>query len=406
MQTVGGRYVVDGRLGEGAMGQVYRVRHLSLNKPFALKVIAPAFANDTDARARFNHEAKLASEISHANIVSIVDFGEDPHFGAYMVMELVDGEPLFDEGSAPLSVRRALDVLAQVADALDHLHKRGIVHGDVKAENISIASEVDGAHGARRRRVVRLLDFGLAQVMGATEDGISGSPHYIAPERARGAPASSLTDVYALGVLGFLLFTRTLPFDGPNVVEILTKHIEARPPTLTERRGDPVDDAIEQLIARAMAKDPAARHQSAGAFRYELNNAMDMLDLGRRARKSQPIAVTAPAPAPEVSLLGRLFEESLFAQALMGADGSIVVANRAFASLVGDHAAIGRNFAQLAFARDFPMVLEAVRAAHAESWPVERRAKMTSSMELVVWAVRTTAMHDHVHVIARIAETD
>src|SRR6478672_114295 len=130
MQTVGGRYALDGPLGEGGMGQVYRARHLQLGKAFALKIISPAFAEDTAARARFNQEAKLASEISHPNIVSVVDYGEDPNYGAYMVMELVEGEPLIGDTSSPISMRRALDVLAQVADALDFIHKRGIVHGD------------------------------------------------------------------------------------------------------------------------------------------------------------------------------------------------------------------------------------------------------------------------------------
>src|SRR5215475_5698407 len=128
VRTVGGRYAIDGRLGEGGMGQVYRARHLQLGKAFALKIISPAFAADEAARARFNQEAKLASEISHPYIVSVVDFGEDSQYGAYMVMELVEGDPLVTPGSLPMSVKRALDVLAQVADALDHIHKRGIVH--------------------------------------------------------------------------------------------------------------------------------------------------------------------------------------------------------------------------------------------------------------------------------------
>lgn len=108
--TVGGRYALDGRLGEGGMGQVFRARHLQLGKVFALKIISPAFALDTVARARFNEEAKLASEISHPHIVSVVDFGEDAQFGAYMVMELVEGEPLINEGAAPMNVRRVCDV--------------------------------------------------------------------------------------------------------------------------------------------------------------------------------------------------------------------------------------------------------------------------------------------------------
>src|SRR5580765_1791838 len=111
-ETVGGRYALDGRLGEGGMGCVYRARHLELGKAFALKLIAPAFALDTAARARFNQEAKLASEITHPNIVSVVDFGEDAHFGAYMVMELVEGEPLVGKCGQPMAVRRACELLA------------------------------------------------------------------------------------------------------------------------------------------------------------------------------------------------------------------------------------------------------------------------------------------------------
>src|SRR6187402_76593 len=129
--TIGGRYALDGQLGEGGMGHVYRARHLQLGKAFALKLISPAFALDAAARARFNQEAKLASEISHPNIVSVVDFGEDPELGAYMVMELVDGDALINEGGSPMSVRQVCDILGQVADALDHIHRRGIIHGDV-----------------------------------------------------------------------------------------------------------------------------------------------------------------------------------------------------------------------------------------------------------------------------------
>ncbi|HEX4451342.1 MAG TPA: serine/threonine-protein kinase [Kofleriaceae bacterium] len=404
MQTVGGRYVLEGHLGAGAMGEVYRVRHVSLGKAFALKVISPAFANDGVARERFNHEAKLASEITHANIVSIVDFGEDPTLGAYMVMELVDGEPLLDPNAGPMPVRRALDVMAQVADALDCMHKRGIVHGDVKAENILLAAEVDSTHGSRRRRVVRLLDFGLAHVLGNGEDGISGSPHYIAPERAQGGPATPLTDVYALGVLGFVLLTHTVPFDG-NVMEILTAHVQQQAPTLSSRRGEQLDDAVEGLVARAMAKDPAARHPSASAFRYELNNVMDMLDLGRRQRKSQPIAVQ-PREHPNAGMLVKLFEESPYAQALIAFDGAVAIANQAFARLVGDHEVAGRNLAETTLARDLPAVLAAIRVAASENWPTECRARISASMELVVWVAPAPAIGKHVHMIARIAESD
>jgi len=305
--TIGGRYALDGRLGEGGMGQVYKARHLQLGKAFALKIISPAFALDSAARARFNEEAKLASEISHPNIVSVVDFGEDAQFGAYMVMELVEGEPLFNEGAAPMSVKRAIDVLGQIADALDHIHRRGIVHGDVKADNIMLTGENDSsAHGgARRRRVARLLDFGLARRPGGEdEDEVSGSPHYLAPERAAGGPPSVAADVYALGVLGYLMLTGSLPFDG-NVVEILMAHINQPPQPPSARRGEDIDEALEALVLRAMAKDPAHRHGSAAAFRYELNTVMDMLEMGRRRRASGTVQPESPREATLVAAFER-----------------------------------------------------------------------------------------------------
>jgi serine/threonine protein kinase len=237
MQTVGGRYALDGQLGEGGMGHVYRARHIQLGKAFALKIISPAFAGDNAARLRFNQEAKLASEISHPNIVSVVDFGEDSQFGAYMVMDLVEGDSLVAPGTLPMSVKRAIDVLGQVVDALEHIHKRGIIHGDVKAENILMSAEQAGASGSRRRRLVRLLDFGLARRRDTTEEeaGVSGSPHYLAPERAAGGAASIASDIYALGVLGYLLLSATLPFEG-SVVEVLMAQIHNAPDPLGMRR--------------------------------------------------------------------------------------------------------------------------------------------------------------------------
>src|SRR5690349_7500086 len=253
MQTVGGRYALDGPLGEGGMGQVYRARHLQLGKRFALKIIAPAFAGDHAARARFNQEAKLASEITHPNIVSVVDYGEDAQYGAYMVMELVEGEPLINAGAAPMSVRRACDILGQVADAPDHIHRRGIVHGDVKADNSMLAAENSGA---RRRRIARLLDFGLARRHGGDhEEEISGSPHYLAPERAAGGPPSVSADVYALGVLGYPMVTATLPFDG-NVIDVLMAHLHDPVEPPSRRRNEPIDEALERLIMRSLEKDP------------------------------------------------------------------------------------------------------------------------------------------------------
>ncbi len=407
METVGGRYALDGRLGEGGMGHVYRARHIQLGKAFALKIISPAFATDNAARLRFNQEAKLASEISHPNIVSVVDFGEDAQFGAYMVMELVEGEPLIAPGVLPMSVKRAIDVLGQVADALDHIHKRGIVHGDVKAENIMLTAE---QAGARRRRIVRLLDFGLARRPDlAEEEGVSGSPHYLAPERAAGGPASVSSDVYALGVLGYMLLTGTLPYEG-SVMEVLMAHINQTPPPISTRRREEVDPALESLILRAMAKDPAQRHGSAAAFRYELNTVMDMLDMGRR--RSRASGVLPAENAREMSIT-QAFERSRIPQAILSVDGLFVATNRAFNKLVNqdEKGCDGLILTDTTLTTFVPGLLRALRAVHVDGKPIERRAKVFRGndrppYELSIWLTPLPIPGQEIHLLVRVEELD
>jgi serine/threonine protein kinase len=411
METVGGRYALDGRLGEGGMGQVYRARHLQLGKAFALKIISPTFASDHVARERFNLEAKLASEISHPNIVSVFDFGEDEQFGAYMVMELVEGESLLSQGQLPMTPKRALDVLAQVADALDHIHKRGIIHGDVKADNIMITEEAEQSANARRRRVVRLLDFGLARGANQVEeDGlVSGSPHYLAPERCAGSPPSMSSDIYALGVLGYLLLTGTLPHEGKSVVEILMSHIHNETPSIGEARKEAIDETLEKLIARAMAKDPADRHGTAAAFRYELNTVMDMLDMGRRkARGSGTIQVDGSREA----MIMQAFDRSRLPQAMMSVDGVIAFANRAFAKLVGhdwQKPMEGIPLEDTALNTFVPGLMRAARAVHTSGKPTERKAKVYRGadkppLELVVWLTPLPIQDFELHLIVRVVE--
>jgi serine/threonine protein kinase len=403
--TVGGRYAIDGRLGEGGMGQVYRARHLQLGKAFALKIISPTFALDGAARARFNEEAKLASEISHPNIVSVVDFGEDARFGAYMVMELVEGEPLIHGQAAPMSVVRACDILVQIADALEHIHRRGIVHGDVKADNIMLTVENDGA---RRRWVARLLDFGLARRPGGDHDeALNGSPHYLAPERAAGGPPSVAADIYALGVVGYLMLTAALPFDGA-VVEILMAHINQEVVSPSKRRAEPIDPAVEQLILRALAKDPAKRHGSAAAFRAELNAAMDTLELGRRRQSSGPI----PPEGRRPNTLVAAFERSRVAQALISLDGDIRFANRGFARLLGIETSLeGLNISETTLATVVPGFVRAARAAYQSGKPCERRARVfrgndAPALELTLWFSPLGLPGLDIHLLIRVEEAD
>lgn len=416
MDTVGGRYALDGRLGEGGMGMVYRARHLQLDKPFALKIISPAFAEDGAARARFNEEAKLASAISHPNIVSVVDYGEDAKFGAYMVMELVEGDPLIAPGTVPMSVRRACDVLAQIADALDHIHKRGIVHGDVKADNILLSPEQNV--GGRRRSIARLLDFGLARRAGVVrdEDQVSGSPHYLAPERALGKPPTVATDIYALGVLAYLLLTGTLPFDG-NIVEILLRHVQEEPDQPSKRLGQPIDPALEALVLRALAKGPDQRHRDVAAFKYELNTAMEMLELVKRRRSSGVIpkieAPPARDPPAEPRFLGMVtaFERSRMPQALVSTDGVITFHNRAFAKLVGkaDDGVEGMSVEETSLGAQMSGLVRDLRACHVDNKPRERRARIDRGPDrppllLIVWMSPLSVPTCELHLVIRVEE--
>lgn len=394
------------------MGHVFRAKHLQLGKAFALKIISPAFAGDNAARARFNQEAKLASEISHPNIVSVVDYGEDAQYGAYMVMELVEGDSLVAAGSLPMSVKRALDVLAQVSDALEHIHKRGIIHGDVKADNIMLTQESSGnSPEARRRRVVRLLDFGLARrpEPGEGEEGVSGSPHYLAPERAAGGPPSVSSDIYALGVLGYLLLTGTLPFDG-NVVDILMAHIHNPIEKMAVRRKEEIDEAIENLVSRALEKDPAKRHGSAAAFRYELNTVMDMLDMGRRSRAARGSGAMEATSSRESSLQVA-FDRSRIPQALISIEGTLATANRAFNKFVNmdEKGVDGLPVTDLSLASYVPGLLRALRTVHTEGKPSERRAKVyrgkdRAPLELVIWLTPLPIPGQEIHILIRVEE--
>lgn len=389
--TVGGRYILEGTLGEGGMGRVYRARHVHLGKRFALKIISASFANDTEARERFNQEAKLASEISHPNIVSVVDFGEDRQLGAYMVMELLRGETLADAGK--LSIRRACDVLGQTADALDLIHRHGIIHGDVKADNIMLIEE---AAGTRRRRIARLLDFGLAQRISLTSTNagfVVGTPHYLAPERALGGRPSVASDVYALGVLGYFLLTGQLPFDGEQQA-ILEAHVTCEPPPMGPRRGEDIDPALEALILRAMSKDVALRHPSAAAFHYELNAVMDMLDLGRRKAR-------ATGSENQIGSLTKVFTQSGVPQAVLSADGSIVTANQALGELLGAATVDleGRSITSHVTGRDLREVLAEALAA---SGVIECRARLDrSGHDLVLWLSRLPAPGNELHLLIK-----
>ncbi len=199
-RIVGGRYEILERIGSGGMGQVLRVRHTRLGKAFALKLMHPELSVDPEARRLFEREARLASHLSHPNIVEMIDFGNDPDWGLFIVMEYLEGEALSTriERLGHLPIAAAWQVAAQLADALVRSHAEQVVHADLKTENVLCLT---GAEDVEKNPwQVKLLDFGMATASGSA-DHLAGTPEYVAPERIAGGPPQPSGDIYALGII-------------------------------------------------------------------------------------------------------------------------------------------------------------------------------------------------------------
>ena len=334
-RTVAGRYEILERIGQGGMGKVYKVSHAQLGKVFALKVIGDNLADTEEARELFYREARMASSVNHANITSVVDFGEDADLGAFMVMELVEGEPLAKmlHRETRLGVRVACEIILQVAEGLHYVHQKGIVHCDIKTENILVCEQ---AGTKRRQLIVKLLDFGLARSLttGRSSTTLSGTPHYVAPERIRGEAASPSSDIYALGILFYEIVTGHVPWDGA-VANILHGHLEQEPTPPSKLVPGGLDTALEKLILHALAKQPSERHKDMAAFIYELRTVMDMLGFGRRRRGGPGKRVVIERSKNERdALVSRAFDHCRLPLALLSPQGVVQVSNPAFAKFV------------------------------------------------------------------------
>ena len=291
------RYRLVARVGTGGNGEVWRARDERLDRDVAVKVLRPELADDDDVRARFRAEARHAGGLRHPGIAAVFDFAEDDD-GAWLVMELVDGEPLSAvlrrEGRLP--VDRVLDVVGQAAAALQAAHDGGVVHRDVKPGNLLLRP--DGR--------LSVTDFGIAHATGAaalTRTGqVVGTAAYLSPEQAAGRPVSPATDLYALGVVAHECLSGVRPFERDDPVAVLLAHLQAPPPPLPPDVPEPVAD----LVHRLLAKDPADRPASAAQVQREAA----ALRRGA-ATATPPTAVLAPArpaapaaPAARPSPLG------------------------------------------------------------------------------------------------------
>lgn len=278
--VIAGRYRIDGLLGAGGMGKVYRGWHLGLKVPVAVKVLHGYIAVQDEAGRRFYREARAATLLSHPNAVHVIDFGV--HEGLlFLVMEFIDGQSLadwIDELAVPPSLADVGDIVVQLTRALEAAHALGIVHRDLKPDNVILGRDATGA------RLVKVVDFGLAHLSGPQEDGptltkadaVAGTPDYMSPEQCRSLKVGPSTDLYALGCILTELLQLRPPFSGATPIDVISQHMFVPPPPVERpENGEAMPLLLERLRVDLLAKQPHDRPESAAAVRARLEEALD-----------------------------------------------------------------------------------------------------------------------------------
>jgi serine/threonine protein kinase len=270
-RQLGGRYEILGRIGGGGMALVYKAHDILLNRYVAVKVLRQQYVNDEEFIRRFRREAQSAASLSHPNIVSIYDVGQELEVH-YIVMEYVEGVTLNDviKERAPLQVEEAVHFASQICDALDHAHVNQIIHRDIKPHNILI-----GKNGR-----VKVTDFGIARATSSssiTQTGsVVGSVHYFSPEHAKGTTTGAKSDLYSLGIVLYQMLTAKLPFIGDSPISVALKHLQE---TIVEpRKVNPlIPQSVENIILKAVRKNEEERYQSAKEMLNDLETCLTVL---------------------------------------------------------------------------------------------------------------------------------
>jgi serine/threonine protein kinase len=264
-ELISERYELEELVGTGGMSSVYRARDSLLERHVALKVMHEQLMGDGDHVARFRREARLAAQLSHPNIVTVIDRGEQDG-RQFIVFEYVEGENLkaLIQRDAPLSEHDAVELALQVADGLAFAHAHGLVHRDVKPQNVLLTE--DGR--------AKVTDFGIARSIDVqrelTQTGtVLGTSDYISPEQARGGPVDECSDIYSLGAVLYELLTGEVPYPGDNFVSVAVRHLNEPPPSVLSERPN-VSPRLDAAVRRAMAKDPHDRFASMESFAAEL----------------------------------------------------------------------------------------------------------------------------------------
>ena len=310
-KLVGGRYKVIQQLGEGGMGQVYLAEHVRMKRKSAIKVMRRALVHEPEALQRFTREAENASKISHPNVASIFDFGETDEGLVYLAMEFIEGEAL----SALLKREVALhpvvaaDIIAQASDALNAAHALGILHRDIKPDNIMVSKRPDGTF------VVKLVDFGIARTMErgtqqVTRTGYAvGTPEYMSPEQLSGDMLDARSDQYSLALVAFIALTGHEAFPNSSSKESLIARLTSRPRRLDEVRDD-LDwpNSLQRVFDQALAPEPSDRFPSVAEFGVALANAVEEMtptqtaEMYRHALGQRMMSVAARTPSENASM--------------------------------------------------------------------------------------------------------
>lgn len=299
--VLSGRYVVEEIVGTGGMAVVYRAWDSKLKKIVAVKVLRPEYQQDAEFLRRFSREAEAASKVSHENIVGMYDVGSDGDT-RYIVMEYIDGTTLKEmicqmgHLGPDAVVRMGIRILA----AVDHAHKNGIVHRDIKPQNILVDSQ----------GCVKVADFGIARLKAQQTTRIAdvnssalGSVHYISPEQASGEVADEKSDLYSVGIVLYEMLVGHVPFDGDTAVSVALKHVSEQPKSM--RDEDPeISKALDEVVLRALSKKPADRYQTAAEMAADLRKALGMPDGGfvkqkKPEKKPRPENKSRPRKRPE-----------------------------------------------------------------------------------------------------------
>jgi serine/threonine-protein kinase len=308
--TLGGSYRLHERIGQGGMGVVYRGEQCALGRTVAIKLLHPELAAIPELVRRFHLEARAASRLSHRGSVAVFDYGVTGDGTPFLVMEYVPGQTLgrLMRERWPVGMASVAELGVQILAALADAHDNGVVHGDIKSDNVLVTTHRDGADHAK------LVDYGLARLIDdaatSTDDGVCGTPEYMAPEVASGDPATAVSDLYSVGALLYELLTGLPPFVARTPQDVLQKQVSEPVIPPSERRPDrDIPMALEAVVMRALAKDPIQRFASARQFILALERVRPQLQLieapARTPHATPPTFHDMPTRSWDATELGR-----------------------------------------------------------------------------------------------------